>query len=314
MARRQADKAWLGTLTPTHLLYFRALIDEGTMTAAAATLGVSQPSLSVAIKKMEGALDTTLLHRSRAGVEPTDAGKRLYARARDVLELLDSTRTELAEVEGTLRGRFVLGCHESLASYALPSFLRSFSEDFPGIELSLVNGNSRDVEEGIVRRELDLGLVVNPMGHEDCVIRELFTDRVMFIASPECIARASGRGVGRLSSLPLIYVPALRQSQALLAALDSKRIRPAREITCSSLALVKSFVLDGVGVGILPRRVAYHGVDGSALKALRGLPSYEDHVALVRRYDMHLTQAAKTTLQALEAHGKSIGAGPVSGS
>ena len=293
----------LQILSPSNLLYFRTLVESGSMTAAASALGVSQPSLSVAIRKMENALDTTLLLRGRSGVSTTDTGRLLYARAGDLLRLLSETQAELADVEGALRGSVSLGCHESLASYTLPVFLKRFTKDFPDIEIRLVNQNSRDVEASIINRDLDMGLVVNPRGHEDCVIRNLFADRVTFVVSKKLSASFRKKATAAFGKVPLFYVSELRQSQYLLAELHKKGVVPSREIACSSLALVKSFVRDGVGIGILPLRVARHGASSSAIPLSRNLPFYDDQICLLRRFDLHMTRAMKTTWEALEKHG-----------
>ena len=75
------------------------------------------------------------------------------------------------------------------------------------------------------------------------------------------------------------------------------------QLSCSSMELVKSLVLDGVGVGILPFRVAGHGVSGGRLVRLEGLPVFDDTITLVRRYDMPMTAGARALLDELKAHG-----------
>jgi DNA-binding transcriptional LysR family regulator len=72
------------------------------------------------------------------------------------------------------------------------------------------------------------------------------------------------------------------------------------------MELVKSLVVDGAGVGILPRRVAEHGLSPSTLSPVPGTPRFEDRVALVRRVDMHETRAARVLLDALRDRGKAL--------
>ncbi len=293
-------------LTTANLAYFRQIITDGSLTAAARNLGISQPSLSVAVRKMEESLGTTLIHRGRAGVTPTATGEILATRAKLILDTLDSLRADLVDVEGQLRGAFSIGCHESLAAYTLAKFLLRFSKSFPDIQLNLSNRNSQDVEQAIVRRELDLGFVVNPEGHDECVVRPLFQDRVEFIVSAAALKRAGKKDADVLSGLPMICVPELRQTQYLLAEVTRRGLRMGSQIECSSLALAKSFVLDGVGVGILPHRVANYGVATGKLHSLTSLPYFDDQITLVRRFDMHMTHAAKVTWEALEEHGRSM--------
>jgi DNA-binding transcriptional LysR family regulator len=95
--------------------------------------------------------------------------------------------------------------------------------------------------------------------------------------------------------------------QYILGALSKQGLAPSQHLPCSSMELVKSLVIDGVGIGILPYRVATHGVASGRLVAVsRELPSFDDSIALVRRFDMHQTAAARLLLDALREHGRSM--------
>ncbi len=290
-------------VAPTALAYFSRIAELGSFTAAARDLHVSQPSLSIAVQKLEEQLDTRLFLRGRRGVTLTRTGEVLLRHARQVLRAVALAREEIQGLEDQPKGRFCLGCHPSLGAYLLPGFMAQFLRKYPGIDLTLFNGNSREVEEAVVERAVDVGLVVNPRGHPDCVVVPLFKDRVSFVVSAALRARAEP---DLIESHPLLYVPALAQVQYLLAALSQGD--PARRLlACSSLELVKSLVLDGVGPGILPLRVARHGVASGRIVLLSpALPHYEDTITLVRRADMHPTRAASLLVEALRAHGRAM--------
>ncbi|MCZ7686426.1 MAG: LysR family transcriptional regulator [Sandaracinaceae bacterium] len=297
-------------LLSTPLRYFARIAELGSFTAAARELRVSQPSLSVAVRKLEESLGAPLLHRSRQGVTLTRAGEILLEHTRQAHRTLGAAIDELLALETEPRGRFTLGAHESLAAYLLPRFMARFLERFPRIELALWNGNSRDVEQAVIERRIDVGFVVNPQRHPDCVVHELFDDRVGFVVSAALERKA--RSVAELlSGVPLIHVPVLKQTQYLLGALASEGIAPPSQLTCSSMELVKSLVLDGVGVGILPYRVASHGVSAGRLVHLgESMPVFDDVIALVRRYDLPATAGSRALLEALREHGASMPALP----
>lgn len=297
-------------LLATPLRYFERVAELGSFTAAARELAISQPSLSVAVRKLEEALGTPLFHRSRQGVTLTRAGEILLERARQADRALEAARDELSALETDPRGRFTLGSHESLAAYFLPRFMARFLERFSAIELALWNGNSRDVERAVVERRIDVGLVVNPERHADCVVHELFADRVGFVVSA-AVARRTETPHALLARYPLIHVPVLHQTQYLLGALASAGIAPPSQLRCSSMELVKSLVLDGVGIGILPYRVASYGVSPGRLVPLGGaMPVFDDVITLVRRYDLPMTAGARVLVDALREHGASMPALP----
>lgn len=298
-------------LNGTALAYFVRIAELGSFTAAARALRVSQPSLSVAMRKLEEDLETTLLVRGRRGVTLTATGEALLRHARHALRALEEARREIHGLESEPRGHFTVGAHESLAAYSLPRFMASFLDRHPGIQLSLWNGNSREVEHAVVERRVDVGLVVNPAEHPDCVVQKLFDDRVELIVAASLRRRGPKKPSDFLAAQRLIYVPVLQQVQFILGALSKAGLAPRQHLPCSSMELVKSLVLDGVGIGVLPHRVATYGVASGRLVAVsRELPSFDDSIVLVRRWDMHETAAARLLLDALRLHGRQMASLP----
>ena len=127
------------------LRYFQQVAEHGSFTAAARELSISQPSLSVAVRKLEETLGTKLFHRSRQGVTLTRAGEILLEHARQADLTLEAAKDELLALSTEPRGSFRLGAHESLAGYVLPGFLGRFLARYPEVRITLQNGNSRDV-------------------------------------------------------------------------------------------------------------------------------------------------------------------------
>ena len=135
-----------------HLRYFREVARLGSMTAAARALGLSQPTLSVAVRQLEEELGAALLQRHRGGASLTAAGAELLRHADEVFALLDRAAASIAGLERDLVGQFVLGCHESLGAYFLPGFMSGFWRSEPRIELSLWNAPSAAVEDADFER------------------------------------------------------------------------------------------------------------------------------------------------------------------
>ena len=276
-----------------------AVIDSGSFTRAARALGVSQPSVSLAIRRLEDRVGTPLVVRTRKRVTASRPGETLAAGARLAFEALGSSISRMADEQSEPAGRVVLGCHASLAAYALPAFMAWFLRAHPKVELRLWNGTSMQVHAELVDGRVDLGLIVNPGKHPDTVVTPLFEDTVeLFHCFPP--ARVADPAAA-LSSFPLIYVPELLQSQDLLRQLARRRVTPSRALPCSSLELVKSLVLDRVGIGILPRRVAEHRTAHRLRSLSPPLPLFRDRVALVRRYDVPRTAAIRAVIDSLLA-------------
>lgn len=300
-----------------HLRYFREVARLGSMTAAARALGLSQPTLSVAVRQLEEELGAALLQRHRGGASLTAAGAELLRHADEVFALLDRAAASIAGLERDLVGQFVLGCHESLGAYFLPRLLPGVFSGAPKIALTLRNAPSAEVLHAVVEREVHFGLVVNPRPHPDLVMVPLFADAVDFFvrattstpgATPELSA-----ALELLRAGPLIFAGRVQQCSELLEQLAERGAVPSRLLSCGDFELVKSLALAGVGVAILPRRIAAYGHEGALRRLHPELPSFPDEIVLVYRADLPKTRAAAFLKDAIARTSREmpdVGAGP----
>jgi len=283
-----------------HLRYFREVARLGSMTAAARSLGLSQPTLSVAVRQLEAELSATLLQRHRGGVSLTAAGAELLRHTHEMFALIDRTTAAIAGLERELVGHFVLGCHESLGAYFLPRLLPGLLRDAPKIALSLHNASSADVLAAVVEREVHLGLVVNPHPHPDLVLVRLFRDAVdFFVRSDGEPAPDLEAALARVRAGPLILAGRVPQCSDLLGQLADLGAVPQRILSCGDFELVKSLALAGVGVAILPRRIAAYNAEGLLHRLHPGLPAIPDDIVLVYRGDLPKTRAATFLREAI---------------
>lgn len=298
----------------THLRYFVAIAEAGTMTAAAKRLGVSQPTLTIAIHQLEKELGSTLFVRERNGVTLTSTGDELQRHALQVFTLLSQAEERIHCLETGSEGHFVLGCHESLGAYFLPGFMSGFLKAEPLIGLFLWNGPSADVQKAVLERKVHFGLVVNPRPEPDLVIVDMFRDAVdLFIPAPDGddalgTALSWDGAKSRIEQSSLIYAGRVFQCQAIVERLTAHKIAPRHMLSCGDLELVKSLTLADVGVGLLPRRVAAYGQKGRLRRLHPKLPCFPDTICLVYRADLHRTRGAIRLKDALLAHGKELDA------
>ena len=298
-----------------NLRYFRAIADVGNLTAAARKLGVAQPTLTAAVKKLEDHLDSKLLLRNPRGVTVTPTGAALAIAAGQILAMVDETEQRIRRLEREDVGRFVIGCHESLGAYFLPAFMRGFLEAAAGIELVVWNGTSADVRQAVIDREVHFGLVVNPLPHDELVMVEAFHDAVAIVARRDGAARPGTREEleARLRAGPLVYAARVDQCRQIVETLAGLDLLPTRLITTGDLELTKSLVLAGVGVGILPRRVADYGHEGVLAVLHPSLPQIPDRIMLCFRVDAHRTAGWQRTKAALLSHAERIAPIPAEG-
>lgn len=258
---------------PQDLKYFIELSKTLHVSRAAERLGITQPALSHAVKRMEIELGRELFIRSKKGVELSSAGHRLLDSAdelnRQWARLASAVKEDEVEVSGLIR----LGCHTAVAQYTLPHFLPQLLKDNPKLEIKLEHGLSREMTEQVVSSKIDVAFAINAAPHPDLIMKELFRDQVTFWKK---------RGLANADVL--CVEPNLLQSQSILAKSAKRGIRFERVLESSSLEVIAQLVTAGAGIGILPTRVAEAFSDGK-VERVENAPVFDDVLYLIYKRD-----------------------------
>ncbi len=136
---------------------FVAVAETGGMTSAGNVLHLTQAAVSQQIKRLEEALGSELIRRDRRGFGLTDAGERIFGRAKRLLAVNDEIWAEMTT--RTFTGEVRLGVPYDLVSRYLPDVLRRFSRAHPQVEITLVCKASRALAAAVAAGELDLAVV-----------------------------------------------------------------------------------------------------------------------------------------------------------
>jgi DNA-binding transcriptional LysR family regulator len=144
------------------LKYFLTIVEEGQITAAAKKLHIAQPPLSQQLKLLEEELGVKLLERGPRNVKLTDAGRILRARAREILELSDSTVNEINDFKKGLKGTLTIGTTSSLGSLLLKNVISKFHKEYSGVKFSIREGNTFTISELLNKGVIEIGIVRTP--------------------------------------------------------------------------------------------------------------------------------------------------------
>jgi len=142
------------------LRYFLAVVEAGSLSAAAARLRLSQPSLSVAMGRLESELGVPLLIRGPRGVEPTAAGRYLVDAAGRILGEAEETERALARFRDGSRGTVTLAAVPALTWSRIPRLLREFAAAAPGVEVRLTDPPPWTALESVRDRAADLAAIL----------------------------------------------------------------------------------------------------------------------------------------------------------
>ncbi|MBB3219196.1 DNA-binding transcriptional LysR family regulator [Ochrobactrum sp. RC6B] len=252
---------------------FVTVVDSRSFTVAAAQLHSTQSTISQKIIRLEEAAGQALLERARHDVRPTDAGEKLLGYARRILQLHDEAA---AAMTGTaLAAVFRLGLPEDFASRLVTPALARFMRAHPNTKLEVTSGLSRDLQKGFETGEFDLVMVKQKRGE---------TVGTMRWPEPLSWLESADFPVSHVDPLPLVVFPpnGLYRSD-MMEALDRAGRRWHVVFTSSSLASIQSAVAEGLGVSLLPKRVALPG--HRVVPAAAGLPSVEPMEIVIRHMD-----------------------------
>ena len=178
------------------LAAFCAVVERKSFSQAAARLGVTQPAVSLQIRSLEQRLGRQLLDRSGRRVEPTEAGRRLYASAQRVLAAEEHLLEDLdADDEGAITGTLELGASTGPGGTVVPLLLCEFQEQHPDVRVRLTVSDTQTVVDRVAERELELGIVGAGRRHRGVAFEPFFRDEVV-LACP-----ADHRFAGKTVSL-----------------------------------------------------------------------------------------------------------------
>jgi LysR family hydrogen peroxide-inducible transcriptional activator len=162
--------------TVTQLEYVLALHKHGHFGRAAEDLGVAQPTLSSQVQKVEAELGVTLFDRQSKPIVVTDDGKALVELAREVVAAHEKLVTAAQGTVNEVSGPFSLGIIPTLAPYVLPWFVKDVAEQYPGVELTIVERPTDDILDELAANRLDAGILATPLGEPSLEERVLFYD------------------------------------------------------------------------------------------------------------------------------------------
>lgn len=165
--------------------YIVALDTHRHFVKAAQSCGVSQPTLSTLINKLEEELDTIIFDRSAHPIRPTAIGEQIINQARVVLynisQLKELSLSEREQNSGKLR----LGVIPTVAPYILPGLFQEMHSTQPQIELQVSEQQTHIIIEQIRKAELDMAILATPLGHDDILEIPLYYEKFLAYISPE---------------------------------------------------------------------------------------------------------------------------------
>lgn len=145
------------------LKYFLAVAREGSITGAANSLHLTQPTLTRQLQDLEKELKQKLLVRGRYNVTLTPEGMILRKRAEEIVDMVEKTEAEFQSISETISGDIYIGGGESDSMKYIADTIKEIQSDYPDIKFHIYSGNAEDVTERLDKGLLDFGILIQPV-------------------------------------------------------------------------------------------------------------------------------------------------------
>ena len=245
-----------------HLRTFVAVADLGSITRAAERLASVQSNITARVRQLEDHLAQTLFARSRRGMALTEAGVRLYPRAREILDRVQALQTP--EASAGLAGSLRLGVVETVATLDLPPMLASLRHRHPDLSVELSTGTTLELIRLLKDLKLDVVIVSGLASDKTLSGRAARTDELVLIYS----AAGEMPAIKRNRPAPPVYV--YKAGCAFRAALEgwlgSLKAAPAAVNELGTLDGILAHVAAGNGITALPARIVERHMLRDALR------------------------------------------------
>jgi DNA-binding transcriptional LysR family regulator len=252
---------------------FALVAQQGSFSAAAGQLYLSQSAVSQHIQDLEASLGTALFTRGRRGVALTPAGETLYDYTRRILALLAEAESAVVTVENLAGGQVSIGSTPGASLYLLPGWIHTFRSRYPHLTVSLETGVTGAIAAGVLGRRLDVGFVEGDVeGSIGLRLGQLVLAQVAqyVVIGPDhpCWA-CDAVPAARLDGQPFITRQPNSQTRAWQdALLAAHGVQPRIVAELDSPESIKRAVMSGMGAAILPDYAVQREAHEGALRAL----------------------------------------------
>lgn len=164
--------------------YLEAIQRYGNISHAAKHLYISQPYLSRYIKEMENDLGVTLINRDSNPLELTYSAERFLEYLHEIEEIDTRMREELQTISNLKKGRIRIGVNPILATHTLYNILPKFIQNYPGVEIELVEEVAHRIEQIVADQQVDIGVTILPLYNEDLSYDILYTENIYLALPP----------------------------------------------------------------------------------------------------------------------------------
>lgn len=189
-----------------HLRYFVAIVEAGSLSAAARALHIAQPALTHHLKRLEGELGRRLLVRGARGVLLTAEGERLFRHAVGVLRQMAALRSAVTGDAAATAGPVAVGLPPTVSGFLSLPLFEAVGARHPAVRLEIVDGHSRDLGRALMEGRIDLALMMPPGPGPGSIGQAVLSEELVFVcpAAAAWLPPSSEISAAELARLPML--------------------------------------------------------------------------------------------------------------
>lgn len=285
-------------MTLTQLEIFSKLAELKNFTHTAQLLNISQSAISHALKALEKKWETQLFYRNNNEVELTAAGQRLLPYVNEILNVSNIIHQEVMDLKGLKAGTLRIGSFGASSSNVLiPLILKQFAQQYPDVEVLMMEGTDKEVLQWIDERKVDLGFVVLPETRFDsfALLEDIF---VALLPKDLEIAQKPAVQLQELIDYPFILTNAGSQNH-VMELFKAAQLTPQIKYNLSQILSILNMVNQGAGVSI----VADLALDNNILQLYPNVvkrplsPNIKRSIGLAVKNKQQITPIAKAFVE-----------------
>ncbi|MED0964532.1 LysR family transcriptional regulator [Bacillus paramycoides] len=237
-------------MTITQLQVLIKTVELGSFTKAAGVLNMTQPAVSHAISSIESELGVTILIRDkRKGLIVTDVGNRILVHIREILNGVEKIEQEVAMEKGHEVGTIRIGSFPSASAYFLPKMINIFREKYPNLQLVLCEGALKEVEDWLLSRVIDIGIVILP--NKDMEIVPVTKGKmVVVLRDDHPLCKKSSITISDLENEPIILFKG-GYEPPIIDMFKQANVPLRVEYAVSTVTTSLNMIQEGLGITIL---------------------------------------------------------------
>lgn len=276
------------------------VVEQQSFTRAAQKLNISQPTVSLHIRRLEEHFETILIRRSKKQKElkVTYAGTIVYNSAKKIKSLWQFTELSVSELGKEIKGKLSIGASLTIGEYFLPEFLGRFVKRYPQLDIEVVIDNTEKISSLLLNNKIDVGLVEGVVSDKSFRKEGFYKDRLVLIGPLGWRNKLNNKDMADINWITREHGSGTRTQWELF--LNKKGISSNKVTVFTTNFAVKEAVRNGLGYALISEHIARQAIDNGEVESVNFQEQAEREFVCLTLASEHLSKNITALLDNLK--------------